>query len=116
MSKMAMKRAATITQSGGNIFADLGLPDAEDTLRKAELIRLIGLSLDARGLTQSAAARRAAIAQPDMSRLLRGQSDGFSYERLLRILAALGNDVEVRITAAADPTHAGTLRVMAEVA
>jgi len=108
-----MKRESTI--GSGNVFADLGLPNADELLRKAELIRLIGASIQARGLTQSAAARRVRVAQPDLSKLLRGQSDGFSYDRLLRILAELGNDVEVKIRPASDPTHAGSVRVLAEV-
>ena len=110
-----MKRENAITAGSGNVFADLGLPHADELLRKAELIRLIGASIQARSLTQSAAARRVRVAQPDLSKLLRGQSDGFSYDRLLRILAELGNDVEVTIRPAHDPSHAGILRVLAEV-
>jgi predicted XRE-type DNA-binding protein len=112
MSAKVEKRSE---RGSGNVFADLGLPQADELLRKAELIRLIAASIQARGLTQSAAARRARIAQPDLSKLLRGQSEGFSYDRLLRILAELGNDVEVTIRTAQDPSHAGRVRVLADV-
>lgn len=102
-------------RGSGNIFADLGLPQADELLRKAELIHLIAISIDARGLTQSAAAQRVHVAQPDLSKLLRGKSDGFSYDRLLRILAELGNDVDVTIRPARDPSQSGHVRVLANV-
>ena len=50
-------------------------------------------------LTQSAAAKRIGIAQPDLSKILRGNFSGFSLERLLSAVMKLGSDVEIKIKA-----------------
>lgn len=91
--KMTVDR--TVTRSSGNVFADLGLPDPEERRRKAVLASRIGRTIHNRGLSQSAAAKLARIAQPDLSKIVRGQLSGFSLEKLLDVLAALGNDVEL---------------------
>src|SRR5262249_36068760 len=77
----------------GNVFADVGLPDAELHLLKAEIVSRIDDILKERRLTQAAAARIMGISQPDVSKMLRGLFRGFSVERLLVFLAALGQDV-----------------------
>ena len=64
---------ADITRGTGNVFAGIGVPDAETHLEKAELVRRIGLQKVAAGLTQSEAVKRMAMTQPDVSKLLRGQ-------------------------------------------
>lgn len=92
-----MSRKIRVTPGSGNVFADLGFDNPEEMLAKAELARRIGALLRARRLTQSAAARLLGVGQPDVSRLLRGQLNGFSYERLLKFLNALGCDVEIVI-------------------
>jgi predicted XRE-type DNA-binding protein len=84
-----------ITKSSGNVFADLGLKNPEEHALKAELVRQIAGMLDKEGLTQTEAARRLRIAQPDVSRMLRGHFRQFSVERLMRFLVALGQDVEI---------------------
>ncbi len=86
-----------MTRSGGNIFADLGLPDAEERLVKANLAVIIGNSIERQGLSQSAAAARMGIAQPDVSKLLNGRLSGFSLERLLSFVRTLGLDVEIKV-------------------
>ncbi|MGH6960229.1 MAG: helix-turn-helix domain-containing protein [Dongiaceae bacterium] len=73
----------------GNVFADVGLPDAELHLLKAEIVNRIDDILKERRLTQAAAARLMGISQPDVSKMLRGLFRGFSLERLLLFLAAL---------------------------
>ncbi|MGH8435074.1 MAG: helix-turn-helix domain-containing protein [Pseudomonas sp.] len=83
------------TESSGNIFADLGLPDADTLLIKAELVRQISICLRNRRLTQSQAADILGIDQPKVSALLRGYLRGFSLERLTRFLNALGRDVDI---------------------
>jgi predicted XRE-type DNA-binding protein len=82
-------------ESSGNVFEDLGLPDADELLLKAGLARQITLALEARGLTQAEAARVLGTQQPKVSRLVRGVLAGFSLERLIRYLNALGRDVEI---------------------
>ena len=86
-----------IERSSGNVFADLGLPDAEGHLLKAELVMRIDEIIRRRGLKQVEAARVLGLSQPDVSRLLRGSFREYSMERLLRLLTALGRDVEIVI-------------------
>jgi predicted XRE-type DNA-binding protein len=82
-------------ESSGNVFADLGLPDADELLLKAGLVRQITLILEERGLSQAEAARILGTHQPKVSQLVRGSLGGFSLERLIRYLNALGRDVEI---------------------
>ncbi len=82
-------------ESSGNVFADLGLPDADELLLKAELARQISAILQERKLTQAEAARILGTQQPKVSQLVRGALGGFSLERLIRYLNALGRNVEI---------------------
>jgi predicted XRE-type DNA-binding protein len=82
-------------QSSGNVFEDLGLPDPEERLAKADLaIRIADLIQD-RGMTQAQAAEALGLKQPHVSNLIRGRLDGFSIERLFRLLNRLGQDVRI---------------------
>lgn len=81
----------------GNVFADLGLPDAPELLAKADLAIEIGRVLDERGLSQSEAARLLRTSQPRISDLRRGWLEGFTLDRLVRFLNALDQDVEMRV-------------------
>jgi predicted XRE-type DNA-binding protein len=81
--------------SSGNVFADLGLDAPEEALAKAELTAKISEIIEANGLTQAAAAKVLGIDQPKVSALLRGKLTGFSTERLIKFLNALGRDVEI---------------------
>lgn len=85
-------------QSSGNVFADLGLANAEDRMLKAQLAVEIRRFIEEKEFTQSRAAEIIGIDQPKVSRLLRGQLSGFSVERLFNILNCLGHTVEVRIS------------------
>jgi predicted XRE-type DNA-binding protein len=86
-------------KSTGNVFADLGLPDAEDRLAKAELARKISEILAKHRLSQSDAAALLGVDQPKVSALVRGQLAGFSLERLMRFLNILGRDVQIVVKA-----------------
>ena len=81
--------------SSGNVFADLGLPDAGEHLIKAGLVVRIDRILRQRKLTQAAAAQLMGIDQPKVSAMLAGRFRGYSVERLMRFLVALGHDVEI---------------------
>lgn len=81
----------------GNIFADLGLADADERLFKADLVARIHQVIVAQGWTQTHAAEVIGVPQPHLSNLLRGRFDGFSVERLFTILNKLGWQVEVRL-------------------
>ncbi len=86
-----------IERGSGNVFADLGCPDAETHLLKAELVTRIDKIIRQRGLKQVEAARLLGLSQPDVSRLLQGSFREYSVERLLRLLTALGRNVEIVI-------------------
>jgi len=79
----------------GNIFADLGLPNAEEHLLKASLVVQLHRLVKARKLTQTAAAKLIGVKQPDLSNILRGHFQGFSLERLMRMLTAFDQDIEI---------------------
>lgn len=81
----------------GNVFRDLGVPNAEEHLIKAQLVYKIDRILKGLGLKQSQAASVLGIKQPDVSKMLRGEFRQFSVERLLRFLVALGHDVQITI-------------------
>jgi predicted XRE-type DNA-binding protein len=80
--------------SSGNVFADLGLPNAEEKQTKARLALAINEIMRSQQLSQAAAARRLDISQPKISALRNYQLQGFSVERLMRFLTALDRDVE----------------------
>jgi predicted XRE-type DNA-binding protein len=84
-----------ITKSSGNVYADLDIKNADEHALKAELVRQIAAVMKEQELTQTAAARRLGIDQPDVSKLLRGHFRQFSVERLIRFLVALGQDVKI---------------------
>ena len=100
-----------IERGSGNVFADLGRPDAEAHLLKAKLVTRIDAIIRQRGLKQVEAAKLLGLSQPDMSRLLRGSFREYSVERLLRLLLALGRDVEIVIR---DPRRQRPGRLMVE--
>lgn len=102
----------SVTESSGNVFADLGLPDAEEALTKAELAMAVAAIVQERGITQVQAAEVLKIPQPKVSALLRGQLSGFSLERLLRFLNALGHDVRIMVGEEERPQGKATLTVM----
>lgn len=88
-------RKPRVEASSGNVFADLGLPGAEERQTKVRLVVAIQRSITALGLTQAETARVLGTSQPKVSALVSARLDGFSVERLMNFLAALGNDVEI---------------------
>lgn len=91
------KDKVKIKRSSGNVFSDLNLPDADVQLLKADLVTRIDAIIRQRRLTQLEAAKVLGLSQPDVSRLLRGNFREYSVDRLLRLLTALGRDVEIII-------------------
>ena len=79
----------------GNVFADLGLPNAKEHLIKAQLVYKIDTLMKQRKLKQVEAAQLFGVKQPDISKMLCGDFRQFSVERLMRFLVALGQDVEI---------------------
>ena len=95
-----VKRAKSVSKvlaSSGILFADLGLPDAVELDTKVRLAVAINRLLESRRLTQAAAAAVLSINQPKVSALKHYKLAGFSVERLMTFLTALGSDIEIRI-------------------
>lgn len=86
-----------LIKSSGNVFADLKLADPQTLLAKAELVHQIQIIIESAKLTQKQVAQMLGIDQPKISALLRGQTKGFSTDRLMKFLLALGRDIEIRI-------------------
>jgi|SRR5271154_7142826 len=86
-----------VTKGSGNVFRDLGLPDADLLQAKADLVHQISVLIEKRGLTQIQAARVLKVTQPKISALLRGRLEGFSMDRLVRFLNALDQDVKISV-------------------
>ena len=85
------------TPSSGNVFADIGLPDAEGLSVKAQLVVNLQRLMRLHKLTQKEVAQRVGSDQPTISKLLHGQLDLVSVEKLLRWHAALGQEVDITI-------------------
>ncbi|MFN0106413.1 MAG: helix-turn-helix domain-containing protein [Bryobacteraceae bacterium] len=92
---MSRRKSLEQETSTGNVFADLGLADASEHLIKAGLVVRIDRIIRQQALTQAAAAQLMGIDQPKVSAMLAGQFRGYSVERLMRFLVALGQDVEI---------------------
>jgi predicted XRE-type DNA-binding protein len=99
MAKASASRikARDITRGSGNVFADLGFADAEERQTKLRLAYALNQIMDAEHLTQAEAAARLGLNQPKVSALRNYKLDGFSVERLMTLLTALDQDVEIVI-------------------
>lgn len=81
--------------SSGNVFADLGIENPEEELTKAKLVLEIEKIIKKKKLNQIQAAKIMGINQPKVSALIRRKLDGFSVERLIHFLNALGQDIDI---------------------
>lgn len=108
-----MAERIKITKGSDNVFADLGLPDAEELLVKATLAIEIERIIRQHKLTQRAAAKLMGIDQPKVSHILRGRLEGYSTERLMGFLTALGRDIEIVVRKAPRTRRQGRLKVTA---
>lgn len=90
-----MVRKAKIHVGADNIFADLGLPDAEAHFLKAQLVAELYRLCRERKLTQALAGKRMGISQPEVSRLFKGNFREYSIDRLMGFLTAFDRDIEI---------------------
>ncbi|OFX10967.1 MAG: hypothetical protein A2516_06605 [Alphaproteobacteria bacterium RIFOXYD12_FULL_60_8] len=97
-------KSPTATPSSGKVFADLDLPDSDDLMTKAHLALHIRRTIEVRRLTQTRAAEILGLDQPKVSAIINGRLEGFSTERLMRLLNDLGCDVQISIS----PSHPET--------
>jgi len=86
-----------VEEGSGNVFADLGLPDAEERLAKSRLAALISESIKKKGWTQAEAAQRLDTHQPTISALRKGRLRSITYDRLVHWVLALGHPIEIRV-------------------
>jgi len=100
-----------VTTSSGNVFADLGLPDADKLKVKSGLMIEITKAIRRLGLTQDEAGRRMGLPQPKVSALLRGDFTNLSERKLMDALNRLGYDIEITVRPTADPVGHLTLAV-----
>ena len=109
---MAKRRERVFEVSSGNVFADLGLPNAEELGTKVRLAVSLNAILERRKLTQAEAARVLGVNQPKVSALKGYKLEGFSVERLMRFATALGQDVVIQIRPRAVAKGVGRVMVV----
>ena len=117
-TKTPTKSAAIhVETSSGNVFADLGLPDADERQLRVKLAIRLNELIEAEGMTQAAAAHKLGIAQPHVSELKNYKLTRFSSERLLHYITLLNRDVDIFIrpsqTASSKRSAAGNVSVWA---
>lgn len=100
-----------ITQSSGNVYADIGVAQPEAMLAKARLPQRIGGIIAARKLTQREAPEIIGVPQPKLSNILRGQCSGVSEAKLMDCLLRLGHDVQIVVQPARRKASVGLLLV-----
>lgn len=105
-----------VTEGSGNVFADLGVAEPEEELARVQLASHIRDAIKRRKLTQTAAAEMVGLDQPKISALINGRLAGFSSDRLLRCLTALGQDVDITVRAPSSRRKRGRLRVIGDAA
>lgn len=103
----------TIERGTANLFADLGYADAAERQTKLRLAQAINAVIGQQALTQTAAAERLGINQPKVSALAHYKLAGFSVERLMAFLTALGQDVEIVVRAKSRSGGSGRVTVRA---
>src|ERR1019366_1729344 len=96
-AQKAPNRVARVTVGSRNVFADLGLPNPEQELLKAQLTLQIYTILKASGMTQVDIAKVLGVQQPQVSSLMRNRAGNFSVGRLMEFLTALRQDVEITV-------------------
>ncbi len=102
-TKKTRKPVARVTESSGNVFADLGLPNPEQELLKAQLALQIYSILKDSGLTQAEIAKILGVQQPQVSLLMRNRAGNFSVGRLMEFLTALRQDVQITVCPSRKP-------------
>ena len=97
----------------GNVFGDLAVANPEEEFAKAQLASLIRRAIQRKRLTQTRAAEVMGLDQPKVSALVNGRLEGFSSDRLMRLLTALGQDIDILVKATARGRDRGQIRVVA---
>jgi predicted XRE-type DNA-binding protein len=98
-----MVEGVEVEMSSGNVFADLGLPDADKLKIKSGLVIEITKAVRNLGLSQEEAGRRMGLPQPKLSNLFRGDFSNVSERKLMDCLNRLGYDIEIKVKPSAEP-------------
>lgn len=101
-----------IEEGSGNVYADLGMADADEMIVKAQLAAKIGEIIKSRKWSQQQAADVLGMTQPKLSKMLRGQFRGISEAKMLDCLTRLGRDVQIVVGPARRAPSAGHLAVV----
>lgn len=101
-----------IEEGSGNVYTDLGIPDADEMRVKAQLATKIGEIIRGRGWTQQEAASILGMTQPKLSKMLRGQFRGISEARMLEYLTRLGRRVQIVVGPDRRTNDAGCVEVV----
>ena len=109
----ALNGRVPVTRGTGNVFADLGFPDAAERQARLRLAYALNQELEARKISQADAAKVLGVTQPKVSALRRYKLEGFSVERLMNLLTALDQDVEIVIRRKPRSRRTGRISVVA---
>jgi predicted XRE-type DNA-binding protein len=96
--KKEPRNVPEIDEGSGNVFADVGLEVSDIDMVKVHLALEINRTIQKRKLTQAAAGALMGVDQAKVSKIVRGRLDEFSQDRLMAFLAALGRDIEIRVS------------------
>ncbi len=93
-----MEDEVRFTRSSGNVFADMGRPNADEQLAKAQIAAQIARAISERNMTQAEMATMLGVTQPQVSALMRGRWESISLDKLFRLLKALDTDISITLT------------------
>jgi predicted XRE-type DNA-binding protein len=113
MTGRTIERSEPVTRGTGNVFADLGFPDAAERQAKLRLAHALNQVVEGRKLSQAEAAKVLGVTQPKVSALRHYKLAGFSVERLMNLLTALDQDIEIVIRRKPRSRRAARIRVVA---
>jgi predicted XRE-type DNA-binding protein len=113
MASKSAERKEPVTRGTGNVFADLGFPDASERQARLRLAYALNQVLDERKFSQADAAKVLGVTQPKVSALRHYKLAGFSVERLMNLLTALDQDVEIVVRQKPRSKRAARISVVA---
>jgi predicted XRE-type DNA-binding protein len=113
MANRNADRETAVVRGTKNIFADLGYPDAAERQAKLRLAYALNQLLDRRKMPQTEAAKVLGLTQPKISALRNYKLRGFSVERLMNLLTAVDQDIEIVIRRKPRSRKAGRITVVA---
>jgi predicted XRE-type DNA-binding protein len=108
-----LERREPVTRGTGNVFADLGFPDAAERQARLRLAQLVNQLLEARRVSPASAAKILQVTRAKVSALRRYKLAEFSVDTLIKLLTVLDQDVEIVIRPKPRPGKTGRIAVVA---